>query len=78
MKVQALKYLKIGTCPASQKVLAYMGKKLISLDPLPPLDPHIDRGKMFLLWIFEILQRKFFFYARPIKCLICVLKKAYF
>ena len=27
MKVQALKYLKIGTCPASQKVLAYMGKK---------------------------------------------------
>ena len=26
---QGLKYLKIGTCPASQKLLAYMGKKLI-------------------------------------------------
>ena len=24
--VQALKYLKIGTCPASQNLLAYMGK----------------------------------------------------
>ena len=23
---QASKYLKIGTCPASQKLLAYMGK----------------------------------------------------
>ena len=28
-------------------------------DP-PPLDPHMDWGKMFLLWISEILQRKFF------------------
>ena len=26
---QALKYLKIGTCPASQKLLAYMEKMLI-------------------------------------------------
>ena len=26
---QASKYLKIGTCPASQKILAYMGKNLI-------------------------------------------------
>ena len=26
---QALKYLKISTCPASQKLLAYMGKYLI-------------------------------------------------
>ena len=26
---QGLKYLKIGTCPASQKLLAYMGKKII-------------------------------------------------
>ena len=26
---QGLKYLKIGTCPASQKLLAYRGKKLI-------------------------------------------------
>ena len=27
--LQGLKYLKIGTCPASLKLLAYMGKKLI-------------------------------------------------
>ena len=27
--LQASKYLKIGTCPASQKILAYMGKNLI-------------------------------------------------
>ena len=26
---QASKYLKIGTCPASLKILAYMGKNLI-------------------------------------------------
>ena len=26
MQLQASKYLKIGTCPASQNLLAYMGK----------------------------------------------------
>ena len=29
MLQQASKYLKIGTCPASQKLLAYIGKKMI-------------------------------------------------
>ena len=29
MRTQASKYLKKGTCPASQKLLAYMGKKFI-------------------------------------------------
>ena len=29
LNCQGSKYLKIGTCPASQKLLAYMGKKLI-------------------------------------------------
>ena len=29
---QASKYLKIGTCPASPKILAYMGKSYISLE----------------------------------------------
>ena len=32
---QALKYLKIGTCPASQKLLACMGKMIIYLGNHP-------------------------------------------
>ena len=32
---QALKYLKIGTCPASQKLLAYMEKMLIYIGNHP-------------------------------------------
>ena len=31
-KKQDSKYLKISTCPASQKQLAYMGKKIFSLE----------------------------------------------
>ena len=29
LKLKASRFLKIGTCPASQKILAYMGKNLI-------------------------------------------------
>ena len=32
---QALKYLEIGTCPASQKLLAYMEKMLIYIGNHP-------------------------------------------
>ena len=32
---QALKYLKIGTCPASQKLLTYMDKILIYIGNHP-------------------------------------------
>ena len=35
MPWQALKYLKIGTCPASQKLLAYMEKMLIYIGNHP-------------------------------------------
>ena len=33
--LQALKYLEIGTCPASQKLLAYMEKMLIYIGNHP-------------------------------------------
>ena len=33
--MQALKYLKIGTCPASQKLLAHMEKMLIYIGNHP-------------------------------------------